>query len=68
VHLADLLVKAADFGHSGDHLVPPVQPLAWELLRMDEKLLGEIVLELEDKLVEVKNFSLEMQESNDTKA
>jgi hypothetical protein len=35
---------------------------------MDEKLLGEIVLDLEDKLVEVKNFSIEMQGSNDAEA
>lgn len=61
VHLADLLIKASGFGDSGDPYVPEIQPLAWEVLKLDEKLLEEIVVELEDKLIEVKNFSLEMQ-------
>jgi len=61
VHLADLLIKASGFGDSGDPYVPQIQPLAWEVLKLDEKLLEEIVFELEDKLIEVKNFSLEMQ-------
>lgn len=65
VHLADVLVKAGGFGHSGDHFVPPIQPLAWDVLKLDEKLLEEIVIELEDKLVEVKNFSIEMQGASD---
>jgi len=61
VHLADVLIKASGFGESGDSYVPAIQPLAWDVLKMDEKTLEEIVIELEDKLVEVKNFSLEMQ-------
>lgn len=61
VHLADVLVKASDFGFSGDDLVPRIQPAAWEKLGMTESLLAEIVEEFEDKLVDAKNFSLEMQ-------
>ena len=65
VHLADVLVKAASFGDSGDSLVPAIQSVAWDALKLDERLLEEIVIELEDKLVEVKNFSIEMQGATD---
>jgi putative nucleotidyltransferase with HDIG domain len=64
VHLADVLIKASNFGFSGDEFVPRIQPVAWNKLAMTDQLLEEIVAELEDKLVEVKNFSLEIQSSN----
>jgi putative nucleotidyltransferase with HDIG domain len=68
VHLADVLVKASGFGFSGDDLVPRIQPAAWQRLGMNEALLGPIVEELEDKLVEVRNFSLEIQSADGLKA
>lgn len=61
VHLADVLVKAGGFGNSGDLYVPQIQQKAWEMLRFTDKLLEELVDELEDKLVELKNFCMEMQ-------
>lgn len=61
VHLADILIKASGFGDSGDRYVPEIQQVAWDTLKLDDGVLSEIVTELEDKLVEVKNFSLEMQ-------
>jgi putative nucleotidyltransferase with HDIG domain len=60
VHLADVLIKASGFGDSGEPYVPPIQQIAWDALKLDEVLLQEMVVELEDKLVEVKNFSLEL--------
>lgn len=60
VHLADVLVKASGFGSSGDPFVPQIQNAAWELLGLNEPLLAEIVAEVEEKLVETKNFSLEL--------
>ena len=60
VHVADVLIKASGFGNSGDSFVPPLQNIAWDTLKLDEQLLAELVDEIEDKLVEVKNFSLEM--------
>ena len=65
VHFADILVKASGFGFSGDDFVPSIQPVAWEKLGMTETILTEIVEELEDKLVDTKNFSLEMQTANE---
>lgn len=64
VHLADVLVKANGFGSSGDPFVSPIQEIAWERLGMTDELLEEIAGELDEKLVEVRNFSLEMQSSN----
>jgi len=64
VHIADVLVKASGFGDSGDCYVPQIQQVAWDVLKFNEQLMAEIIDELEDKLVEVKNFSLELQGSN----
>lgn len=60
VHIADALVKASGFGFSGDSFVPPIQEIAWDTLYLTEQLVAELVDEIEDKLIEVKNFSLEM--------
>lgn len=68
VHLADILIKASGFGDSGDPYVPEIQQLAWDVLKLNEKILAEIVEELEDKLVEVRNFSIELQAANDTES
>jgi len=61
VHIADILIKASGFGNSGDTYVPKIQKIAWDTLKLNEQLLAEFVEEIEDKLVEVKNFSLELQ-------
>lgn len=65
VHFADILIKASGFGFSGDDFVPLIQPAAWEKLGMTESILAEIVEELEDKLIDTKNFSLEMQTADE---
>lgn len=66
VHLADVLVKASGFGFSGDDYVPRIQAAAWERLGMTEEDLAAIVEEVEDKLVEARNFSLEIQSSDES--
>lgn len=68
VHLADVLVKAGGFGFSGDDFVPQIQPAAWKKLALTEDRLEEIIEEIEDKLIEVKNFSLEIQATHDAEA
>ena len=61
VQVADVLIKASGFGDSGDSYVPRIQQEAWDALCMTELLLAEIIEELEEKLIDVKNFSIEMQ-------
>jgi putative nucleotidyltransferase with HDIG domain len=65
VHFADVLVKASGFGFSGDELVPLIQPAAWDKLGMSVGLLEEIVEEFEGKLIDAKNFSLEIQTADE---
>jgi putative nucleotidyltransferase with HDIG domain len=67
VHVADVFIKASGFGFSGDNIVPRIQPIAWNKLGFSEQLLESIIEEVEDKLVEVKNFSLEIQSTDESK-
>lgn len=60
VHVADALIKASGFGDSGDPYVPRIQQAAWDALKLNRDILVWVVSALEDKLVEVKNFSLEL--------
>lgn len=64
VHLADILIKASGFGFSGDDFVPQLSELAWKRLSMNDVILQDIIEELEDKMIEVKNFTLEIQSSD----
>jgi len=66
VHIANILIKATGFGFGGDDLVPMIHPTAWEKLGINETQLKEIIAELEDKLGELKNFSLEIQSNDPT--
>lgn len=68
VHVADVLIKAGGFGFSGDDFVPRIQPAAWERLGLNEALLKEIIEELEDRLIEVRNFSMEIQSTSEQQA
>lgn len=61
VHIADVLTKASGFGFSGDDFVPHIQKAAWEKLGLTHLMLKEIVEELEDNLIEAKNFSMDIQ-------
>jgi len=65
VHVADVLVKCSGFGFSGDDYVPRIQPEAWKKLDLKEALVEEIVAELEDRLVDCRNFSLEIQSGSE---
>ncbi len=67
VHVADVLTKATAFGYSGDDLVPQIQPAAWNKLGLTEPALEQIIAKVEDKLIEVKQFSLEIQSNDESK-
>ena len=68
VHIADVLVKASGFGFSGDDFVSRIQPAAWEKLGLNELILKDIVSELENNLVEAKNFSMDIQSKSGQQA
>jgi len=65
VHMADVLIRASGFSRGGDTCVPRIQPTAWNRLGLNDSILSEIVEELEDKLVDVKNFSMEIHATDD---
>lgn len=68
VHLADVIVKASGFGFSGDDLVPCIQPVAWQALGLNDTILEQIVGEVEEKLMDARNFSLEIQAGDHVEA
>lgn len=68
VHLADVLIKASGFGDSGDEFVPSVQAAAWSRLNMTEEMLSDVVSDLEEKLIDIKNFSLEILSADESQA
>lgn len=56
VHIADIIVSSAQLGHSGDTHVPPLDPDAWDLLGLDEKIIPDLVKELVQQLDELANL------------
>ena len=56
VHIADIIVSSAQLGHSGDSHVPPLEPDAWDLLGLDEKIIPDLVKELVQQLDELANL------------
>lgn len=63
VHVADVIARAFAFGFGGDDLVPRIQPVAWNRLGLDERKLESVLDEVEDRLIDAKNLSLELQAS-----
>ncbi|MBA2849098.1 HDOD domain-containing protein [Thermosulfuriphilus ammonigenes] len=61
VHFADILIKGLGYGFSGDPFVPPLNPQAWKELGFRREDLKEILAELDDRLMELQTFTLEMQ-------
>jgi len=58
VHFSDILLRGRGFGFAGDYGVPPVHPLAWELLGLADSDISEILKEAEDLLAQVADLSL----------
>ncbi|MDF1588385.1 MAG: HDOD domain-containing protein [Gammaproteobacteria bacterium] len=51
IHVADIMVTATgEFGHSGDHHVPPLNPVAWEQLQLPADVIPEILHDVAQQL------------------
>ena len=50
VHLGDLIANALQIGTSGERHVPPLEPLAWEGLRLPVSILSPAILQLEQQV------------------
>lgn len=53
VHMADILVNALQWGTSGSHDVPPLEPSAWDLLELPPSLLPSLLNQLRSQVQEV---------------
>ena len=60
VHFSDILIRGMGYGHGVDIWVPPMSKKAWDMLGLTAGDLDEIIEEVEEKLWEVKGFSLEI--------
>lgn len=61
IHFSDMLIRGLGYGHGDDVWVPPLSKSAWQLLNFTQNDLDEILDEVEEKLWDVKGFSLEIQ-------
>ena len=61
IHFSDILIRGLGYGHGDDIWVPPLSKSAWQLLHLTQNDLDEILDAVEEKLWDVKGFSLEIQ-------
>ncbi|MBI5556127.1 MAG: HDOD domain-containing protein [Deltaproteobacteria bacterium] len=61
IHFSDIFIRGLGYGHGEDVWVPPLSKTAWELLNLSPEALDEILEEVEEKLWDVKGFSLDIQ-------
>ena len=57
VHMADLLVRARGFGFAGENFVPEVNTIAYELLRLSEADIKDVLKEMEDNMESAEDMS-----------
>jgi len=57
VHMADLLVRARGFGFAGENFVPEVNTIAYELLKLSESDIKDVLRELEDNMESAEDIS-----------
>ena len=61
VHFGNIMIRGFGYGHAGDIWVPPLNNKAWKLLDLAPIDIDPLLQEIEEKLWEVKGFSLDIQ-------
>lgn len=61
LHFSNVLIRGLGYGHGADIWVPPLSKQAWDMLALKPEDIEEILDEIEEKLWDVKGFSLEIQ-------
>ncbi len=61
VHFSDIMIRGMGYGHGMDIWVPQMSKRAWRLLDLSPEDLDLVIAEAEEKLWEVKGFSLDIQ-------
>jgi len=57
VHIADLLVRARGFGFAGEIFVPEVNTIAYELLKLSESDIKDVLKEMEENMESAEDIS-----------
>ena len=57
VHMADLLARARGFGFAGEMFVPEVNPVAFELLKLSDQDIKDVLREMEDNMEAAEDIS-----------
>ena len=58
IHFSDILIRGMGYGHAGDNKVPMLSKRAWKLLDFTPEDINQIIDEVDEKLWDVKGFSL----------
>lgn len=58
VHVADLIIRARGFGFAGDHGLPVINPVAWDLVGLSEETLRTVISEMETLLLDTEELTL----------
>ena len=61
VHFSDIMIRGWGYGHADDIWVPPLNKRAWTILGLVPEDLDQIIEEVEEKLWDVKGFSLDIR-------
>lgn len=61
IHFADIVIRGLGYGHGPDIWVPALRPEVWELLKLKPEDIDALLVEVEEKLWDVKGFSLEIK-------
>jgi putative nucleotidyltransferase with HDIG domain len=62
IHLSNIIIRGMGYGHASDTKVPQLSKRAWDLLDLSPVDIVEIIDEVEEKLWDVKGFSLEVSQ------
>jgi putative nucleotidyltransferase with HDIG domain len=57
VHMADLLARARGFGFAGENFVPEINPMAFELLKLSDEDIKDVLQEMEDNMESAEDLS-----------
>lgn len=68
VHFANIMIRGLGYGHGGDSQVPPLSNRAWRMLEFTPTDLDLVLEEVEEKLWDVKGFSLDIQTTQENGA
>ncbi len=68
IHFADLIVRGMGYGHGNDIWVAPLSQRAWRLMGLAPSDLDQVLEEIDEKLWDVRGFSLEVMHETEPEA